>query len=454
VSTTAAILGAALATMLYAQHSSQNATGSSFPRRSPLYECIAGSLVGYSVWIRQVSLVYAPIFLMCFLLYPIITGFSSRRFVRGTSSAIVFGICFLVFQTGLMVYNLQTFGSPTHTGYTYWAPDFFMDLRQSFSLDNVQPHIGIYLKALLGRAELDPLTGQPLTLYPAPVALLAALAILIAVVSATQRAWKHSSRLALGLSSRWMSASAPQTCFGLLSGVLIITTYVVHVLYVFYDLRFMHLTIPLVAILASGGAVAVVGWSRRVLAQHLAFSRMPANIFGLMTIVVVGWQLSGPAIRNLESSWRAPAEDSYTATAYEGMQLVSRYTEPDALVITDLNPLVFGAYQWRNERRQIVLDMQALLQRQPIPASANLVDFRANSALAVQLVSERKHLYFLGKPTDYFSVESPSETTLEPVARIPGPSAVRDAGLYRVSLRSQSGISPVPKGFSKMPPTR
>ncbi len=225
--------------------------------RQALLVSVAGCLFGYSLWVRQVDAFYLP----AFVVFLVLGAWTRTDTWRANLTRALFGVacflaCALLFQAVVLIYNEQTFGSPLRTGYNFWVPYWYDDPRRTFSLAYAFGSAGqalTYLKALFGRPEPEYTGGPNQTLYSTPVAILAGIGLPDLRTSPLSGA--PNSALAERTVPRGLPTAEGrlplQFQFAILASLPVLTTFAMYSAYFFYALRFLHLAIPLVAVLAS-----------------------------------------------------------------------------------------------------------------------------------------------------------------------------------------------------------
>jgi hypothetical protein len=224
--------------------------------------------------------------------------------------------------------------------------------------------------------------------------------------------------------------------FLVVSSLIVLTTLGVYSFYFFYALRFLHVAIPLVGVLAAVGVSGLVDGTDRALGAVLgrrAYEVRAAVAGGVAMLICL--QLAGDLTAS--SWWQAtvlkrsldterPADINTDTSAYSAMQLVSAYTEPDATVVEDVDPELFSAYQSTSQRRVVLLNSQSAL-----PTSVSLPRLRDAPHVLDQLLARGKPVYFVGNPTDLLALYDPQVVTIRPMASMQ--SRADTVTLYRLS---------------------
>ena len=155
----------------------------------------------------------------------------------------------------------------------------------------------------------------------------------------------------------------------------------------------------MVAVLASGGGTTVVGWADWVFGRAL---RRPTPLHGLTAVVttaVISCQLVGNVT---EGSWwntTVLGRDLSTASAYVGMRLVVDHTEPDAVVVDDVDPMFFQRVSRVTQRRVVSLNKQYIFA-----PSVHMPRLNETPDLLFELITAGAPVYFVGDPADLASL--------------------------------------------------
>lgn len=441
-------------------------------RRLLLFAAASGVLLGYACWIRQIDAIYLPaLALFLFLAVSKRRAGWSRRVAAGWPAigALIAG--WLALQLPTFLFNWYTFGSITRTGYNLWVPFWYDHFWLTFSLEHAfgpQHQAATYLAVLLGLPRYERLhslidTGLAMRAYPVPVAALALLGIVSALfglfeweptVASTTWSERGDDDAIMGQAAR----------FAVVSVVMIALTYVVYALYFEVDLRFLDLCVPLVAIQAAGGAMAI----RRAVAERLGGSAaarhahaplghpspLRANptsrlvekrledrslllvsgaraswVVGLMGILVVVGLFANEVTTGVW--WRGQVHGEIlpgtVSVGYESMRLVDRYTEPNAVIISDIEPEFFGAYQDESQRQLLPLTVSHL-----VPTTLPLPPFKDRPELVVEAIQRGRGVYYVGLGSEFLKVSASKGFALQPVAAEQVGSGGFILTLYRV----------------------
>ncbi len=370
---------------------------------------IAGGFYGLACLVRQTNLIFLP-----FLLLWVVVGSRGLRPGAGVGegssafrlppSALKFLLapaCFLIslaaFIGPVLLFNKQTFGGFLRTGYNLWLPAWHDNLSKTFNLEyafGADGRVGDYLPTLLGLPGPS-YHGEQLALYLPPVAALAVLACAI-------NWWRDFKQKTFSLQSR----------FGLLALGLIIASLILYSLYWYKaDLRFVHLWLPLVAILASGGVVICLDWlgsgfgvrdsAPRKLSStetrprfsifDFRFSiknfRLPSSVALITLVLLIIWGL----VNAIGQGW--DWNQQYQAEKYEYIRIIEQYTPPDAVIVTDdIQPIFFSAYQQYSGQRR----MMSLTQtRHVMPQNYRFPTIKEQPGLVAELIRQGRPVYYL-----------------------------------------------------------
>ncbi len=123
-------------------------------------------------------------------------------------------------------------------------------------------------------------------------------------------------------------------------------------------------------------------------------------------------------------------QDIEADTVFQDMRLVTEYTEPDAVVVDDVDPMLFSAYQVSSQRRVVSLNEQYILT--PLVRMPRLSE---TPDLLFDLLGRSVPLYFIGDPAGMASVYDHRPIVVSPVASAGPPGSGYDT-LYRIAVDS------------------
>jgi 4-amino-4-deoxy-L-arabinose transferase-like glycosyltransferase len=392
--------------------------------RLPLV-AIAGVVCAMGCWIRPGLVVVLPVLALAITLSP---GRGPRTrlqaYARGLGSTAAFVVAFGVVYAPLLAWNAATFGSVFRTGYHFWLPSLFERSGVAFSWSHAfgaeSAGAWRYLQALVGLSQAGGVGSpvrewyEPLALYGPAVPVLAAVA-LASVARRSVRAGAEGGAL------------DQQPRFAALAVGVIVVNYFFYSTYHYYDLRFLHLSVPLLVVLAGAGVTVTVA---RVRAW---FDRRGHQRIGSVVPVLVILVMAGVSVRPITRSvvWRSEVRGRplYSALSYEQMKLVREVTEPNAVVVGTWAPVFFAAYQ-RGTRRTFV----PLYEGDVVPPPRRWRSASEHPAWFRSLMYARP-VYYAGEVSAFDEVARQAGVSLETVAerRIPGTNY--PFALYRVVAR-------------------
>lgn len=278
----------------------------------PSRALLAGALAGAACWVRLIDAVLAPALLVAVVAAHGTRVERARRgalFLAGLAAAV--GL--------LLLHHRQAFGSALTTGYAYWEPYVGTRFDLSHAVD--QDRAIRYAGALGGMA--DDSLGFDLRLYSPVAALLA---------------------VAAGVGAILAPGESPARPAALLGGIALVTVATFSVYYWPVDLRYVHLAVPTVAVLAGGGASWVL---RRTRGNATLGVAAAMGVWLVLEIVGVTRSMGAwtAAIPKLRPRWQWEVA---TVPAILGQ------LEPDARLVTDqVDPAYFGAMDWPGNTRRI-----------------------------------------------------------------------------------------------------
>ena len=351
---------------------------------------------------------------------------------------------FLFLQLPVLFYNLTTFGSLTSTGYGFWFPNLYGDWRNIFSFDYAfgsGAHALSYLRALIGLPERSTF-GAPIPLYPPLVALMALVRISASgVCHPSRHRLTSTARSARDGANRYLPLDAR---FAWLAVGLILVTFLIYSFYYFdVDLRFVHLFLPLAAVLSSGGVSKLFAPVLRSVQDKPRRVRRAVTAVGmgiLAAAFIGGWQLIEPI--NKSTIWRGELFSDRVVVAPSAvfMQMVRDYTEQNAWVVSDaIEPAYFSAYEGYDSRRRILaLDKKACCYNKMF----SIPSLKSSPDLFEKALRQGQPIYFIGAPKEFAALPGASSRfRIQPVqSRVgweDGPSLI----LYRIVSESNATSS-------------
>jgi len=245
----------------------------------------------------------------------------------------------------LVIYHQVTFGSPWRTGYSYWGnagdatlPHFSMKYITTSSflrmrkIDEQFAWLAegngvFYLKSLLAESDATRVFGHPLywqlpgrSTYQMLALLRTALGVLGIV--ACLAAWRTNSL---------------RQQFSLWLILTVLINIGLYLLFFGHEERYMMRLVPLFC-LANGMGMAVV------------LARWPAKSLRVIVAVLVGAMIAAFAFFN----WQMGFPSGNDLHLYEIFTYAARHLEPDAVVVTNIDPFRVDAYLIRGTKRLAV----------------------------------------------------------------------------------------------------
>jgi hypothetical protein len=211
---------------------------------------------------------------------------------------------------------------------------------------------------------------------------------------------------------------------------MIVTIYACYTFYFFIvDLRFMHLAVPLMAVLAGCGLLRVIG----IVCVWRGIQHNKARLCSAAVAVCICFFCVRAAMR--EHAHTAPAPAQVIAAQ---MQLVAERTENDALIISDeFEPQYFAGYLREVKNRRVMKFKNPLVNKLygfEVPALTNASD------LPGSWIQQGKSVYFIGASDGGFAqfhgLPQAAAYGLELAFAKPINPDVT-ASIYRVKLRKQ-----------------
>jgi 4-amino-4-deoxy-L-arabinose transferase-like glycosyltransferase len=397
------------------------------PRRAAGMLAAAGGVLAFAVWIRLTQAIFVV---------PVIAAVGcfgaagSRRwqwFVRGAQPAAVMLAAFAVCYAPVLVSNHVKFGSVLRTGYHYWLPSLLDRPTTMFSVgtpEGVGPSIAKqYRDATLGLPQWTRLGSlvhnrlEPVALYSPIAPALAALAAWIIV----RRRWRGDR------SGPEPGSADRQGRFLGLTAAVVGVNFLFHATYVF-DSRFLHVSVPLIAVLAGGGLTAVMAWCRVAIVR--AHWRRAEAVVPLTVVLALGASTAGQVTGG--ALWRSlmTHEPLYRAEAYEQMKLIREATEDDAVIVGDWPPVFFTAYQ-RGTGRTIL----PLRANEPLPPHISLPAAFSDTVALGSHVDDGRPVYYAGDAEQVSRVVAEAGLALERrvTSRLPGSD--HEFSLFRIVRR-------------------
>lgn len=354
----------------------------------PSRALLAGALAGVACWIRLIDAVLAPAFLVA------VAAAQGTRVERARRAAFYLG-GLVAAMIPLLLHNRHAFGSALTTGYAYWEPYVSGRFDLHHALD--QDRAIRYAQALGGRA--DDSLGFDLRLYSPVAALLA---------------------VAAGAGAILTPGESPSRPAALLGGLALMTVATFSVYYWPVDLRYVHLVVPTIAVLAGGGASWILrrarGRARSAVAIALG-AWVALELVGVVTSMDA-WSAAIPKLRP-RWQWEVPT-----------VRGIFAQIEPDARVVTDqIDPAYFGAMDWPAGARRI-----AYLNRPPWRGgdTTYVVTIGTSAGAWRRLLAEESPLYLVGSADPLRGLAARGELTLAAA----GPPGLQ---LWRVSRPEGQG---------------
>ena len=297
----------------------------------------AGAILGFAVTVRYDNVLwFAPT-------VALLLGADSWPERRRRTGLFLAGLapCLLL----LAVYHQVTFGSPWRTGYSYWKnagdsthPQFstkYITTPGFMRMKNIDAQFAgmvdgngmFYAKSLLAESDTTRILGHPIywqlpgrSLYQLLVWLRTVLGVVGIVVCVA--AWRLNPLRRQFL--RWT----------ILSALISIGLYL---LYFCQEERFLMRLVPLFCLAnAMGVDVLLAKW--------------PAGSLRVIVSVLVGVMIAGFAVFN----WQMGFPAGNDLHLYEVLTYATRHMEPDAVVVTNIDPFRVDAYLIRGTMRLAV----------------------------------------------------------------------------------------------------
>lgn len=413
---------------------------------------VAGLLFGYCCWIRQIDVIYLPVFalLLGLTYYPGRGGPSSSTGYL-VVALFLFVIGWSLLQAPLLLYNFRTFGSIMRTGYNLWAPYWYDDLRRTFSLSyafgpNAQALE--YLKDIIGISSPHPDSNGVQLLYSPVTPIGALLSVVFAALgSKTVTAGRADPNSPLVSYQRAPGGAVVPVRwrFIIISLGMVFVTVGIYATYFFYARRFLHLCIPLMSLLA-GGSVSMLSQQLLRLARHRVgvISALGAAIIAAILVIHEATGEIGDSVwwqthilgRNL---------DNQAASDY--LDLVAEATSPNAVVVSDYPPVLFSALERGSQRK--IIPLSAGIQLGDL---LSLPSFRERPDIVERIVDQGKPVYFIGDPTLFLGSQRGTETRLALTPEAWRKIGPRQAIVYRVLPERWSFIAML-RSATVVPPT-
>jgi 4-amino-4-deoxy-L-arabinose transferase-like glycosyltransferase len=411
------------------------AIGSSVPseqleaRHSPSRLFLAGALFGFACVIRQPNVFLLPAYLWIVVLISLGATRSGWAH-RAKSAGGLFCGGWLLLQLPLLIYNRVMFGGVLRTGYNLWLGEYG-GLRNVFGFQYAfgsQRNAAHYLGMLVGKPGKY-MYGESLPLYASGAFSLAALAVVLVTLAAVKANGGVRVFPRLDRSEPAQARFTAYVTWGMIA--IIGLTYLEYSLY-FWDAenRFVFIFAPLVAVLAGGGAAALVDyprslaprWNRlRIVVVGGVFLMLFSQLAGLLPSGY-WWRLN---IKHQTFPADFTIHDNY---AYRAMRAVAESTEPNAVIVSDQFVYVYVS--------SLLPDHQFFRLRQPdvLPGFVNFPIFVENPDFARSLIMAGRPVYYVGAESVF---RRPRQRAHFELTEVPIRETLHIAGvqLFRISLR-------------------
>ncbi len=434
-STTFVIISVLALTFLKAPEDRQSGFNKVWPGRDWTVLVISGGFFGLSCWIRQINLLLLPVFfLYVFLVYKSKSWPVRELLSKAFGAIFLLTVSFLLVELPILLFNIRTFGGLTRTGYNLWVSYWYDDLSKTFSINyafGANPKLVDYLRALIG--EPGPFLAKKLAFYSPVICILAIIAVIFVLYGFLRgRRWvlfnKESDEK---VSERKVLVKLESPFVTLALGIIFIT----YLTYSFYfysvDLRFVHLCLPFVSILAGGGVKYVFGLIRKIFTQRRFYPKVEKVIFGAV-VIFIGWQLGLLITQSVWWKTQVQAQDLYRASSFETMQLVEEKTEPDALIISDnFAAIFFSAYQQYDSERKYM----HFKDNELVPSYFYFPNFINQFDIITDLISKGKGVYYIGDPDEFKRLPFAQRFNLKLAGTKVNFNGYYELMLYRIALQ-------------------